>query len=78
MKAHKAGLESGSGGGQSIEQEHKALKETLDYRAAICMPNTPPAKAPAQQCHNKGTYIHLPGTLICRLASPAPQIQKGI
>lgn len=30
MKAHKAGLESGSGGGQSIEQEHKALKETLD------------------------------------------------
>ena len=30
MKAHKTGLEMGSGGGQSIEREHKALKETLD------------------------------------------------
>lgn len=30
MKAHKTGLETGSGGGQSIEQEHKALRETLD------------------------------------------------
>ena len=29
MKAHKTGLESGSGPGHSIEQEHRALKETL-------------------------------------------------